>query len=358
MAERLAKIFGTEEDKVNCPFYFKIGACRHGETCTRIHNKPPVSQTMVLPHLYDNPPAAVAFADGLDVPQENLVEAVNHFEDFYEEVFMELAKFGELDEIVVADNIGEHMIGNVYVKYQSEDQALAAMSGLNGRYYAGKVIVAEYSPVTDFREAKCRQYNEGACDRGGYCNFMHPKHVSRDLKSQLFKQMYDEHPEYRDDRRNRRTDAPPTGKERERSREKDNDRKGGDRERRRSRSRDHGRSDKYRERRSRSGERRRRSRSRDRGDGYRSKRHDRDRDDSRDRRHNRGGGRGDSRSRRDEDYSRRNGGAGDRHGSSSHNHHHSNNNGASTRDNEEARMARQTSEERRAMIASWNQEDE
>ena len=23
MADRLAKIFGTEEDKVNCPFYFK-----------------------------------------------------------------------------------------------------------------------------------------------------------------------------------------------------------------------------------------------------------------------------------------------------------------------------------------------
>lgn len=38
------------------------------------------------------------------------------------------------------------------------------MQGLNGRYYAGKVIAAEYSPVTDFKEAKCRQYREGACD--------------------------------------------------------------------------------------------------------------------------------------------------------------------------------------------------
>jgi splicing factor U2AF subunit len=208
----------------------------------------------------------VAFADGLDVPQENLVEAVNHFEDFYEEVFMELAKFGELDEVVVADNIGEHMIGNVYVKFQTEDQAQAAMGGLNGRYYAGKVIVAEYSPVTDFREAKCRQYNEGACDRGGYCNFMHPKHVSRDLKSQLFKQMYDEHPEYREDRKNRRdreplpaaTSAP--AKESSRIDRKD--------ERRRSRSRDRrNRDDRGGDRgrhRSRSDERRRRSRSRDR----------------------------------------------------------------------------------------------
>mmetsp|Transcript_11436 Transcript_11436/g.11445 ORF Transcript_11436/g.11445 Transcript_11436/m.11445 type:complete len:91 (-) Transcript_11436:441-713(-) len=90
------------------------------------------------------------------------------------------------------------MIGNVYIKYQAEDQSQGAMNALNGRFYAGKVIVAEYSPVTDFKEAKCRQYKEGACDRGGYCNFLHPKHVSKDLKKQLFKQMYDEHPEYRD----------------------------------------------------------------------------------------------------------------------------------------------------------------
>jgi len=36
-------------------------------------------------------------------------------------VFAELAKYGEVDEVVVADNIGDHMIGNVYIKYQSEE---------------------------------------------------------------------------------------------------------------------------------------------------------------------------------------------------------------------------------------------
>lgn len=67
MAERLASIFGTEKDKyvrifllfifrcwtniqnrVNCPFYFKIGACRHGDRCSRLHNKPSLSQTLLL----------------------------------------------------------------------------------------------------------------------------------------------------------------------------------------------------------------------------------------------------------------------------------------------------------------------
>jgi splicing factor U2AF subunit len=81
MADRLARIFGTEEDKVNCPFYFKIGACRHGDTCTRLHNKPIVAQTVMFFHMYDNPPAAVAFADGMDVKEEPLQDAVLHFEE-------------------------------------------------------------------------------------------------------------------------------------------------------------------------------------------------------------------------------------------------------------------------------------
>ncbi len=35
--------------------------------------------------------------------------------------------------------------------------------------------MAEYSPVTDFKEARCRQYDVKDCSRGGYCNFMHLK---------------------------------------------------------------------------------------------------------------------------------------------------------------------------------------
>lgn len=117
MAENLARIYGTEEDKVNCPFYFKvskgttataadsssdseadaasicallaraavfvtaplsiaadpvptlcvcvllsspllfqIGACRHGDRCSRTHNRPLFSQTLLIPHMYTLPP--------------------------------------------------------------------------------------------------------------------------------------------------------------------------------------------------------------------------------------------------------------------------------------------------------------
>lgn len=33
--------------RVNCSFYFKIGACRHGDRCSRIHNKPTFSQVRI-----------------------------------------------------------------------------------------------------------------------------------------------------------------------------------------------------------------------------------------------------------------------------------------------------------------------
>lgn len=37
-------------------------------------------------------------------------------------VFEELEKFGKIDELNVCANLGDHMIGNVYVKYEEEEQ--------------------------------------------------------------------------------------------------------------------------------------------------------------------------------------------------------------------------------------------
>ncbi|CAO3701704.1 unnamed protein product [Rhizopus stolonifer] len=115
MAEYLASIYGTEKDKVNCSFYFK-----------------------------------------------------EDFDLFYEDVFMELAKFGEVEEMVVCDNVGN------------------AVESLNNRFYAGRPLYAELSPVTDFREACCRQHEISECNRGGFCNFMHLKHPTRLMKRELY----------------------------------------------------------------------------------------------------------------------------------------------------------------------------
>jgi len=52
---------------------------------------------------------------------------------------------------------------------------------MNGKYFNMNKIIVEYSPVSDFREAKCKSYSLGDCERGGYCNFIHPKFIDKKL---------------------------------------------------------------------------------------------------------------------------------------------------------------------------------
>lgn len=179
MAEHLASIHGTEKDKVNCSFYFKIGACRHGEKCSRKHVKPPYSLTMLMPNLYISP----SHDPNCTLTDEQLQE---HFDKFYEDIYAELAtKYGEVEAMTICENLGDHLLGNVYVRFATEEEAGRAVEALNQRFYNGRPIYAELSPVTEFREAFCRQNEMGECTKGGFCNFMHPRHPSKTLMKQL-----------------------------------------------------------------------------------------------------------------------------------------------------------------------------
>lgn len=161
-------------------------ACRHGDRCSRLHNRPTLSPTLLLQNMYQNPALNSPLGpDGRPLPVDP-EKVQQFFEDFYEDLFLELDKYGELEYLNVCDNLADHMVGNVYVKFADEHDAAKAAEGLTGRYYAGKPITVEFSPVTDFKEATCRQYEEGKCGRGGYCNFMHVRPVARDLRKQLF----------------------------------------------------------------------------------------------------------------------------------------------------------------------------
>ncbi|PPS13585.1 hypothetical protein GOBAR_AA06984 [Gossypium barbadense] len=186
MAEHLASIFGTEKDRVNCPFYFKIGACRHGDRCSRLHTKPSISPTILLSNMYQRPDMITPGVDAQGNPIDPR-KIQQHFEAFYEDLFEELSKYGQIESLNICDNLADHMVGNVYVQFREEEHAANAVKNLSGRFYAARPIIVDFSPVTDFREATCRQYDENTCSRGGYCNFMHLKRISRqDLRRQLF----------------------------------------------------------------------------------------------------------------------------------------------------------------------------
>lgn len=192
MADYLASIFGTEKDKVNCSFYFKIGACRHGEKCSKVHNKPTFSQTVLLKNLYMNPlNTSHQSSERPYIDQMTEEELQQHFDDIFEELFIEMeSKYGEIEEMNICDNLSEHLAGNTYVKFRYEEDSERAELELNNRWFNGKPIYAELSPVTDFHEACCRQYQMGECPRGGFCNFMHLKPISNSLRRKLYSVKY------------------------------------------------------------------------------------------------------------------------------------------------------------------------
>lgn len=196
MAEQLARIFGTEEDRVNCSMFFKVGSCRNGDQCARFHNRPVMSQTILISHMYANTPEALAIANDEPWDPTMYMKAQFHLEEFYLDVFSEMANWGEIEDMVIADNLCDHLFGNVYVKYYHEEAAEKALGKLAGRFYCGRVIQAEYTTVTDFREARCRGFHETRCSRGAYCNFVHIKHVPKAIKTRAVREMYTEHPEY------------------------------------------------------------------------------------------------------------------------------------------------------------------
>ncbi|KAL7053959.1 hypothetical protein AAHC03_026666 [Spirometra sp. Aus1] len=90
------------------------------------------------------------------------IQAQQFFDEFFEEVFVECEeKYGEIEEMNVCDNLGDHLVGNVYIKFRREGDAEKAVKMLNSRWFGGRPVHAELSPVSDFREACCRQYELG-----------------------------------------------------------------------------------------------------------------------------------------------------------------------------------------------------
>ncbi|CUM57681.1 unnamed protein product [Debaryomyces tyrocola] len=170
------------EDRIICTFYTKIGACRHGEKCSRKHVKPSSSDTILLPNLYQNP--KLNKNDGEELNPKQVQE---YFDHFYKDIFLKFALFGEVCSMVVCENDNNHLNGNVYVKFANEDSAYNAVMLLNQEWFGGRPVHCELSPVESFHDANCRAYESSTCNRGDHCNFMHIHKPTPQLKSSLFK---------------------------------------------------------------------------------------------------------------------------------------------------------------------------
>lgn len=164
----------------NCTFYYKIGACRHGDKCSRQHNKPTHSKTVMVPNFYQNPK--------LDQSQQlTQAEVDKQFDEFFQDVFIECSLMGcQVEDMIVCENSNDHLSGNVYIKFATDSQANKVVENFNNRWYNKRPIYCELSPVHNFKDSCCRQHFTSTCERGGMCNFMHSKRPTEGLFRDLW----------------------------------------------------------------------------------------------------------------------------------------------------------------------------
>uniref|UniRef100_A0A2K5M696 Zinc finger CCCH-type, RNA binding motif and serine/arginine rich 2 n=1 Tax=Cercocebus atys TaxID=9531 RepID=A0A2K5M696_CERAT len=165
-----------EKDRANCPFYSKTGACRFGDRCSRKHNFPTSSPTLLIKSMFTTFGMEQCRRDDYD-PDASLEyseeETYQQFLDFYEDVLPEFKNVGKVIQFKVSCNLEPHLRGNVYVQYQSEEECQAALSLFNGRWYAGRQLQCEFCPVTRWKMAICGLFEIQQCPRGKHCNFLH-----------------------------------------------------------------------------------------------------------------------------------------------------------------------------------------
>uniref|UniRef100_H0XME6 Zinc finger CCCH-type, RNA binding motif and serine/arginine rich 2 n=1 Tax=Otolemur garnettii TaxID=30611 RepID=H0XME6_OTOGA len=165
-----------EKDRANCPFYSKTGACRFGDRCSRKHNFPTSSPTLLIRSMFTTFGMEQCRRDDYD-PDASLEyseeETYQQFLDFYDDVLPEFKNVGKVIQFKVSCNWEPHLRGNVYVQYQTEEECQTAFSLFNGRWYAGRQLQCEFCPVTRWKMAICGLFEIQQCPRGKHCNFLH-----------------------------------------------------------------------------------------------------------------------------------------------------------------------------------------
>lgn len=175
-----------------CLFFTKMGACRHGDGCTKVHVRPTSSPTVLFPMMYPNPLAAFTHVEDAhwSFTEFDKKYLKKHVERFYKEVWRTFMEYGRIAELRVVSNQGDHLLGNVYIRFEEPAAATKVVKELREKKvkFNGIIVLPELSPVTSFADACCKEDLEGSCARGSHCNYLHIMKVSRKLVEKLQKE--------------------------------------------------------------------------------------------------------------------------------------------------------------------------
>ncbi|XP_062521559.1 U2 small nuclear ribonucleoprotein auxiliary factor 35 kDa subunit-related protein 2-like [Corticium candelabrum] len=182
-------------DKKPCPFFVKTGACRFGDRCSKHHDWPVISSTLLIPNMFNI----------FELDQQQLNEADQDVEleyderevylkfiDFYEDIKPAFEDAGRVIQLKVCCNMEPHLRGNVYVQYENEEDASRAFTIFNGRWYAQHQLSVQFTSVNNWKAAICGLFHRNACPKGRYCNFLHVFRNPRNEFSELKRSSRDE----------------------------------------------------------------------------------------------------------------------------------------------------------------------
>ncbi|KAL6090938.1 hypothetical protein STEG23_024437 [Scotinomys teguina] len=112
--EPLAERRVLEKERAICPFYSKTGTCRFDDRCSRKHNFPTSSPTLLIKSMFTTFGMEQCQRDDYD-PDSSLEysdeETYQQFLDFYHDTLPELKKVGKVIEFKVSCNFEPHLRG-------------------------------------------------------------------------------------------------------------------------------------------------------------------------------------------------------------------------------------------------------
>ncbi|XP_067948320.1 U2 small nuclear ribonucleoprotein auxiliary factor 35 kDa subunit-related protein 2-like [Watersipora subatra] len=158
-----------------CSFFRKVGACRFGDRCSRSHIKPSISKTLLISNMYSHPSLDTLYTNSdndisLEYDDDDFYQ---HFKGFYNDTLPEFEAAGSVVQFKVCCNYEQHLRGNVYIQYTSENEAYKAFELFNGRWYSGRQLQCSFTGVEKWKPAICGQFHQKKCPKGRSCNFLH-----------------------------------------------------------------------------------------------------------------------------------------------------------------------------------------
>lgn len=166
--------------KPTCPFFEKTSTCRYGIKCSRNHCRPGISRLLLIPNFFSHirldQSKQTEYGNDFSLEIDDS-ELYRDFNEFFNDIELELARFGNIINLCVCSNQEPHLRGHTYVEFDDQRyvvpnsfllvdkylfcrHALKAYRHLQGRYYAGRMLNVEFSQMITWRSAVCGTFDE------------------------------------------------------------------------------------------------------------------------------------------------------------------------------------------------------